>query len=167
MKAFHDFLSRMDERVLALVKEKKGALWAEAMPDAKMDSVYVPSVKEPSDPRYDQTFAAMTPLEGNPSPESDSPRDLKTMKISVFNTAKKPVSPTECKAGCMASAIVEASYIWCAPGMVGHLDRQVCSRGAQEAREGVSVHGPGGVRQRRIGSVFDRGRRRQEQEAQV
>ncbi|CAM9688143.1 unnamed protein product, partial [Ectocarpus fasciculatus] len=118
-RAFHDFLSRMDERVLALVKEKKGALWAKAMPDAKIDSVYAPSVKEPSDPRYDPTFAAKIPLEDNPSPASDSPRDLKTMKISVFNTAKKAISPTECKAGCLASAIVEASYVWCAPGMVG------------------------------------------------
>ncbi|CAB1105762.1 unnamed protein product [Ectocarpus sp. CCAP 1310/34] len=119
VKAFHDFLFKMDDRVLALVKEKKGALWAKAMPDAKIDSVYVPSVKEPSDPKYDQTFAAKIPLEDNPSPASDSPRDLKTMKISVFNTAKKAISPTECKAGCLASAIVEASYIWCAPGMVG------------------------------------------------
>lgn len=118
-KAFHDFLSRMDERVLALVKEKKGALWAKSIADAKIDSVYAPSVKEPSDPRYDPTFAAKIPLEDNPSPASDSPRDLKTMKISVFNTAKKAISPTECKAGCLASAIVEASYVWCAPGMVG------------------------------------------------
>ena len=117
--AFRDFLARMDQRVLALVKEKKGALWAKGITDAKIDGMFVPSIKEPSDPKYDPTFAAKINLEDNPSPASDSPRDLKTMKISVFNTAKKAIPPTECKAGCLASAIVEASYIWCATGMVG------------------------------------------------
>lgn len=119
VKAFHEFLSKLDEKVLALVEEKKGALWAKGLTDAKIDNVYASSIKEPSDPKYDPTFAPKIPLEDNPSPASDSPRDLKTMKISVFNTAKKAIPPTECKAGCLASAIVEASYIWCAPGMVG------------------------------------------------
>lgn len=119
VKRSRDFLSEMDRRILTLVKAQKGAPWAKIITDATIDRVYAPSIKEPSDPTYDPTFAAKIPLEDNPSPESDSPRDLKTMKISFFNTAKKAIPPAECKAGCLASAIMEASYIWCAPGMVG------------------------------------------------
>ena len=119
MKKFHTFLTRMDQRILTLVKAQKGELWAKPITDTKIDSVYVHSIKDPSDPKYAPTFTGKIPLEDNPSPESAEPRDLKIMKMNVFNTSKKPISPAECKTGCMASAILEASYIWCSPGMVG------------------------------------------------
>jgi len=119
MKSFHDFLKRIDARVLELVKAKKGEFWTKNIADSKIDSVYVTSIKEPTDEKYAPTFTAKIPLEDNPSPESGDPKDLKIMKMNVFNTSKKPIPPTECMAGCMASAIVEASYIWCSPAMVG------------------------------------------------
>lgn len=119
MKSFHTFLAKMDQRVLELVKAKKGELWSKGITDAKIDNNYVPSIKEPSDPKYSPTFTGKIRLEDNPSPESGEPKDLKTMKMQVFNTSKKVISPLECKAGCMASAILEASYLWCSPTMVG------------------------------------------------
>lgn len=119
MKSFHNFLSKMDQRVLDLVKAQKGELWTKNITDAKIDSVYVHSIKEPSDPKYAPTFTGKIRLEDNPSPESGEPKDLKIMKMHVFNTSKKAISPLECKAQCMASAILEASYVWCSPGMVG------------------------------------------------
>lgn len=119
MKAFHTFLAKMDQRVLDLVKAQKAELWSKNITDAKIDSVYVHSIKEPSDPKYAPTFTGKIRLEDNPSPESGEPKDLKIMKMHVFNTSKKPISPLDCKGGCMASAILEASYVWCSPGMVG------------------------------------------------
>ena len=119
VKSFHDFLKNMDARVLELVKAQKAELWTKNIDNNKIDGVYVTSIKEPSDEKYSPTFTAKIPLEDNPNPESGEPKDLKIMKMNVFNTSKKPISPTECRAGCMASAIVEASYIWCSPAMVG------------------------------------------------
>lgn len=119
MKSFHTFLSKMDKKVLELVKAQKGDLWSKNVTDTKIESLYIASIKEPSDPKYSPTFTAKIPLEDNPSPESSDPKDLKTMKMNVFNTSKKPISPLECRSQCMASAIVEASYIWCSPSMVG------------------------------------------------
>ena len=119
MKLFFEFLTKMDQRVLELVKTQKGELWSKNMTDAKIESVYQFSIKEANDPKYAPTFTGKIRLEDNPHPESDAPRDLKTMKMNVFDSSKKPVSPFECKGGCMAMAILEASYVWCSPGMVG------------------------------------------------
>ena len=119
MKSFHTFLAKMDQRVLDLVKAQKSELWAKNMSDAKIESAYQHSIKEPSDPKYAPTFTGKVRLEDNPSPESGEPKDLKIMKVHVFNTSKKAISPLECKGGCMASAILEASYVWCSPAMVG------------------------------------------------
>lgn len=119
VKAFYDFLAKMDKRVLDLVKEQRGELWSKSMPDNKVEGAYQPSIKEPSNPKYDPTFCGKIPLVDNPNPESDSPKDMKIMKMSVFNTSRKPISPLECKATCLASAIMEASYVWVSSAMVG------------------------------------------------
>lgn len=116
---FKKFLEKLDQRVKTLLKENKGDLWSKNMDENKINAVYQDSVKESNNDKYAPTFQMKIGLEDNPSPASDSPNDLKKMKITVFDVNRKALSTSELQGGCMASAIVEASYVWVGPMMCG------------------------------------------------
>lgn len=117
--AFKEFLERLDVRARELLTEHKGELWSKNMDENKISAIFQDSVKESNNEKYAPTFQMKIGLEDNPNPESDNPNDLKKMKISVFDVNKKALSTSELQGGCMASAIVEASYVWVGPMMTG------------------------------------------------
>ena len=117
--AFREFLDKLDVRARQLLTENKGELWAKNMDENKVNAVFQDSVKESNNEKYAPTFQMKIGLSDNPAPESDNPNDVKKMNITVFDVNRKPLSTSELQGGCMASAIVEASYVWVGPMMAG------------------------------------------------
>ena len=117
--AFKKFLEKLDGRAKTLLKEHRAELWSKNMDDNKISAIYQDSIKESNNEKYAPTFQMKIGLEDNPCPASDSPNDLKKMKITVFDVNRKALATSELQGGCMASSILEASYVWVGPMMTG------------------------------------------------
>ena len=115
---FYKFLEEMDKKVVELVVQKKSELWTKNMDAKKIEGVYHPSIKSSNNEKYAPTFQAKV-WTTETNPEADEVNDQFSMDISVYKPNREKIDSSYLKGRCMAAAIVQASYVWVSPMMVG------------------------------------------------
>jgi len=97
MSRFHTFLTKFDERIRELALEHKSELWSKNVDAIKIEGFHKSSVKE----------------------SNNGDTDKMNMQVSVYNVKKERLETSDLTGGSVSSAIVDASYLWVTPMMLG------------------------------------------------
>ena len=116
VKAFKEFLVKVDERIKVLAVEKSAALGKKAS-KANIDSNFKDSIK--TSEKYPSVFSPKVWLNLKNDGGSMKNIDDVSMNLKVFDMDTNPISPDQVKRGCPTALIVTPSYVWCSSIGVG------------------------------------------------
>ena len=116
MSRFHTFLTKFDERIRELALEHKSELWSKNVDAIKIEGFHKSSVKESNDEKYAPTFQPKVKIDDG---DGSGDTDKMNMQVSVYNVKKERLETSDLTGGSVSSAIVDASYLWVTPMMLG------------------------------------------------